>query len=148
MSEHQANIRWTNTSGGMNSDSYNREHQWDFLNGIKINASAAVEYKGKEDCVDPEQALVAAISSCHMLTFLAIASKKGMVVEKYSDDAVGFLEKDGDGTISLARAVLKPKIVFSGEKIPTQEDLERLHHSAHAHCFIANSVRTDVKIEL
>jgi len=148
MSEHNANIKWTNTSGGMNYDSYNREHQWDFLNGIKVNASAAVEYKGKEDCVDPEQALVAAIASCHMLTFLAIASKKGIVVKSYTDEAVGFLEKDPDGKISVTRAVLKPKITFSGDKIPTQEELERLHHSAHVNCFIANSVKTDVKVEL
>lgn len=147
MSEHQANIQWTNTSGGMNYDSYNREHRWDFLNGIKVNASAAVEYKGKEECVDPEQALVAAISSCHMLTFLAIASKKGIVVQSYTDEAVGFLEKDSDGKISVTRAVLKPKIIFSGDKIPAKEDIERMHHSAHVHCFIANSVKTDVKIE-
>lgn len=148
MSEHQANICWTNTSGGMNYDSYNREHQWDFLNGIKVNASAAVEYKGKEECVDPEQALVAAIASCHMLTFLAIAAKKGIVVKSYKDDAVGYLEKDGEGKISLTRAVLRPKTTFTGEKIPSIEDLERLHHSAHVNCFIANSVKTDVKVEL
>ncbi len=148
MSEHQANINWTNTSGGMNYDAYNREHQWDFLNGIKLNASAAVEYKGKEDCVDPEQALVAALASCHMLTFLAIASKKGIMVEKYSDDAIGYLEKDVDGKMSVTRTVLRPKTTFSGTKIPDEEELERLHHSAHVHCFIANSVKTVVTIEL
>jgi organic hydroperoxide reductase OsmC/OhrA len=96
--------------------------------------------------VDPEAALVAALSSCHMLTFLALAANKGFVVESYEDAAVGHLEKNAQGKFAVTRVDLHPKIAFGGAKQPAAADLEWLHDKAHKECFIANSVLTDVHV--
>ena len=90
---------------------------------------------------------MAAISSCHMLTFLALAAKRRFVVDAYVDDAVGFMEKNQEGRVAITRVTLRPAIRFSGDRRPGADDLEKLHHQAHEHCFIANSVRTEVTIE-
>ena len=110
-------------------------------------ASAAPDYKGDPGRVDPEAALVAAISSCHMLTFLALAAKKRFVVDSYVDDAVGFMEKNQEGRVAVTRVTLRPAIAFGGERRPSPADLDKLHHQAHEHCFIANSVRTEISVE-
>jgi organic hydroperoxide reductase OsmC/OhrA len=144
MSEHKARVHWSRTSPGFDYDSYNRRHEWQFEKGIKVPASAAPAFKGDSDCIDPEEALVAAASSCHMLTFLSIASKKNYVIDDYQDNATGFLEKNTEGKLAVIRIVLDPKIRFSGNKIPNQDELERLHYAAHAHCFIANSIKSEV----
>jgi organic hydroperoxide reductase OsmC/OhrA len=89
---------------------------------------------------------VAALSSCHMLTFLAIASKKGFVVDDYRDEAVGVLEKNAEGRLAVTRVTLRPRIGFSGDRVPSVEEIERMHESAHRGCFIANSVRTEVTV--
>ena len=122
------------------------EHAWEFKNGITVQASAAPEYKGKEYCIDPEEALVAAASSCHMLTFLAIASKKGFVVNQYTDQPIGYLEKNADGTMAVTRIELHPQIIFGGRQ-PSAQDIQKLHQSAHKACFIANSIRSTVEIK-
>ncbi len=106
-------------------------------------ASAAVKYLGNAERVDPEEAFVASLSSCHMLTFLAIASKKRFVVQAYVDDAVGHMEKNADGKLAVTRVELHPKPVFTGDQ-PTDAQLRAMHDLAHAECFIANSVKTQV----
>ncbi|HVE12357.1 MAG TPA: OsmC family protein [Elusimicrobiota bacterium] len=146
MSEHKASIRWRRETPGFGYEEYNREHSWSFDAGIQVGASAAPAYKGKPDRVDPEEAFVAAMSSCHMLTFLAIASRKRLVVESYEDDAVGQLEKNEAGKLAVTRCVLRPRVAFSGTQ-PSKEELAKLHEQAHQNCFIASSVRTAIAIE-
>ena len=147
MSEHRASIRWSRGNRAFTYDSYSRDHQWSFDGGQTLSASAAPAYLGSESGVDPEEALVAALSSCHMLTLLAIAAKKGWVVDSYEDDAVGTLAKNADGRLAVTRVVLRPRVAFSGDSLPDDAALQRLHHQAHEHCFIANSVRTEISIE-
>jgi organic hydroperoxide reductase OsmC/OhrA len=101
---------------------------------------------GTEDCVDPEEAFVASLSACHMLTFLALCTKERLVVESYEDDAVGLLEKNADGNMAITSLTLRPNIVFSvGD--PSQETLDKLHHDAHGMCFIASSVKSEITVE-
>ena len=101
-----------------------------------------------EENVDPEEAFVASLSSCHMLFFLSIAAKRKYVIDSYIDNAVGTMEKDSDGKISMTKVILKPQVTFSGDKQPTIEQLEKMHHQAHEQCFIANSVKTEVITEI
>jgi organic hydroperoxide reductase OsmC/OhrA len=147
MSEHRASIQWKRESPDFSTETYNRAHRWVFEGGIEVPASSAAEFKGDSDRVDPEKALVAALASCHMLTFLAIAAKKRLVVEEYSDQAVGVLEKNADGKLAVTRVTLRPKVVFGGAGAPSSEEIARLHDKAHQHCFIANSVHTSVTVE-
>ncbi|NIQ01062.1 MAG: OsmC family peroxiredoxin [Nitrospinaceae bacterium] len=147
MSEHRVNVQWTRNGNTFNHETYNRDHAWTFDNGIEIKASAAPGFQGNPDCVDPEEALVGALSSCHMLTFLAIAAKKRLVVDRYEDHAVGYLEENADGRMAVTRATLRPKVAWGGDKTPTPEEIEKMHEKAHRACFIANSVRTEVSIE-
>jgi organic hydroperoxide reductase OsmC/OhrA len=145
MSEHKAKIVWSRDGKDFTYKTYSRDHKW-FANGNEIPASATPQYLGSPDRVDPEAALVSALSSCHMLTFLAVAANKGFVVDSYEDDAVGFLEKNANGKFAVTRTELHPKVIFSGAKQPTTEDLNALHERAHKECFIANSVTTDVRV--
>lgn len=145
-SEHRANIKWTREGADFAYKTYSRDHAWRFDNGIEVPASAAPAYLGNAQRVDPEAAFVAALSSCHMLTFLALASNKGFVVDSYEDNAVGHLEKNAGGKLAIARVELHPKIVYSGAKQPTHADLDWLHDKAHRECFIANSVTTEVHV--
>lgn len=147
MSEHRATISWSRGPGDFAYDSYTRDHIWEFENGLKIEASAAPEFHGSPENVDPEAAYVAALSSCHMLTFLAIASRKRFVVDSYTDSAVGYLEKNAHGKLAVTRAVLRPKVSFAEGARPSSEELERLHHLTHTECFIANSVHTSISVE-
>jgi len=145
MSEHHATLLWSRGASGFGYKEYSRTHIWTFpRSGQSVQAAAAPAFLGKDDCVDPEEAFAAALASCHLLTFLAIASMSGYVVERYEDSPVGHLEKGENGKLWLARVVMRPKIVFSGEKQPTSEDLARLHEKAHHECFLANSVKTEV----
>lgn len=147
MSEHHATINWARGSAEFTYEKYPRAHTWSFPSGIRVEASSAPEYLGSADRVNPEEALVAALSSCHMLTFLALAARKRLVVERYEDSPVGVLEKNADGKLAITRVTLRPKAVFAdGSSLPPQ-DLQRLHEKAHEHCFIANSIRTAVSIE-
>ena len=145
MSEHKATIRWSRAGKDFNYKTYSRDHIW-VANGNEIPASATSAYLGNPNRVDPEAALVASLSSCHMLTFLALAANKGFVVEGYEDSAVGHLEKNAAGKMAITRVELHPKIAFGGAKQPTPADLEWLHDKAHKECFIANSVTTDVRV--
>src|SRR5262245_29248488 len=99
------------------------------------------------EAVDPEEALVAAAASCHMLWFLSITAKHGYVVESYVDNAVGIMEKNSEGKIAITRIKLRPRIEFSGDRSPSAEELQALHHQAHDECFIANSLKSEIAVE-
>jgi len=99
------------------------------------------------EAVDPEEALVAATSSCHMLCFLSLAAQRGFVVDSYVDEAFGVMEKNQTGKLAITRITLRPDIQFSGDKVPSAEELKSLHHTAHEECFIANSLKSEVLIE-
>ena len=148
MSEHHASIRWKRTSADFTYDSYNRAHEMRFNEGtIVVPASAAPAFKGDIDRVDPEEAFVAAMSSCHMLTFLALCARKRLVVDSYDDDAVGVMEKGSDGKLWVSRVTLRPRIRFAAGTSVEPAALAEIHHKAHGECFIANSVKTDVSVE-
>lgn len=147
MAEHKMTLEWKRETESFTYDSYNRDHVWVFDGGARVPASAAPAYRGNPAQVNPEDALVAALSSCHMLTFLAVAAKRKFVVDRYSDHAVGFLEKNAKGKLAVTRVILRPKVTFGGATQPTPEKLTSLHEEAHNGCFIANSVTTDVTVE-
>jgi organic hydroperoxide reductase OsmC/OhrA len=151
MSTYQAEISWSRQIGEPFLDSkYSRAHQWKFDGGVTVPASSAVASVplpySKPENVDPEEALVAAISSCHMLTFLHRAAKAGFVVDSYEDVAVGIMEADSRGRKSVTKVTLAPDISFSGIRPPSDEALAHLHHEAHEECYIANSVRTVITV--
>ncbi len=148
MSEHIATLLWERGSVPFDYKSYSRSHRWDFGHGVTVTASAAPEYLGDAALVDPEQAFVAALSSCHMLTFLAIASMSKLTVERYEDRAVGHLAKNAAGKMVIARVNLHPKIAFASGQEPDRATLEKLHHKAHAECFLANSVTCEIVTHL
>ena len=150
MSEHKATIRWQNTSPDFLKGKYSREHTWTFDGGFTMPASPSpsvvpVPYSNPAH-VDPEEAFVASISSCHMLTFVYLAGRQGFQVESYDDAAVGVMTKNEKGVPWMSRVTLNPKIVYSGEKKPTPADEEHLHHLAHEQCYIVNSVKTEVVV--
>jgi len=146
-STHVANVAWKRRSEDFRFDSYSRDHLWRLGSGTTILASATPEFRGNPALVNPEEAFVAAVSSCHMLTFLSIAARKGLVVDSYEDHAVGYLDKNEQGRIAITRITLQPRVAFGGERIPDPEELARLHEQAHAGCFVANSIRATVEIE-
>jgi len=147
MSEHHATIRWNRTSDDFTYMSYNRDHEWAFGGGSSIRASAAPEYKGDASLVNPEEAFVAALSSCHMLTFLALCTKKKLIVNEYVDEAIGHLGKLDDGRLAVTKVVLRPRVEFAPDASPTPDALHELHEQSHQMCFISNSVTTDVTVE-
>ncbi len=147
MSEHKVSLRWERGDAAFEYQKYPRNHTWKFDGGHEMQASAAPAFLGDPKNVDPEEAFVAALSSCHMLTFLAAACKKKFVIDEYSDDAVGHMEKNPEGKMAITKVELHPKLKFSGDNQPTDKDLDEMHHFAHENCFIANSVKTDVTVE-
>lgn len=147
MAEHRASIRWHSDSNSFDYDTFTRDHVWQFEGGQSLRASAAPDFQGNAAHVDPEEAMVAALASCHMLTFLAIASKKKLAVVDYEDDAVGSLGKNDAGKTALIEVVLQPRVVFADGVTPSAEQLDALHEKAHANCFLANSVTTRIVLE-
>src|SRR3569832_1746318 len=151
MASHKATIRWTNTSDQFLKGKYSREHTWTFDGGVVIPASPSpsvvpTPYSNPAN-VDPEEAFVASLSSCHMLTFLYLAGRKGLQVDSYDDEAVGLLEKNERNVPWVSTVTLNPRIVYGGDKRPTGEEEEALHHDAHEQCFIANSVKTHIIVK-
>ena len=146
MSEHVVDVSWSRGEYDFAYDSYNRDHEWRFDGGITVPGSANPKYLGNPGPVDPEEAFVAALSSCHMLTFLAIASKQKFVLDSYEDAAVGFMEKNDEGRLAITRVELRPQLAWSGDRKPSAKELEQMHHAAHENCFIANSIKTQVKV--
>ncbi len=147
MSEHHATVVWRRASADFTYDSYNRGHEWRFKGGVTVPATAAVAYRGDADRVDPEEAYVASLSSCHMLTFLAIAARKRLGVDSYEDDAVGYMEKNSKGKLAITRVMLRPRVRFAPGIAVSRADLDAMHHVSHAECFIANSVTTEIDVE-
>jgi organic hydroperoxide reductase OsmC/OhrA len=152
MSEHTATIRWQRTADAdFVRNRYSRAHEWRFDGGAVVHASASpsvVRAPFSDPAgVDPEEAFVASVSSCHMLWFLSIAAGKGYAVESYEDEAVGTMAKNAAGKDWVADVVLRPRIKFDGERQPDAAALEALHHEAHAECFIANSVKSTIRVE-
>ena len=148
MHEHKATIHWHNNGPDFLKGRYSREHTWTFDGGLTVAASSSpsvvpVPWSNAAN-VDPEEAFVAALSSCHMLTFLWLAQKEGFQVESYRDEAVGTIAKNERGGLWVDKVTLRPQIAWVGEKVPTAADLDRLHHRSHEDCFIANSVKTEV----
>jgi organic hydroperoxide reductase OsmC/OhrA len=149
--EYRATVKWQRAADAKFTDQrYSRGHGWSFDGGVTVPASSSpssvrLPYSVAE-AVDPEEALVAALSSCHMLTFLYVAAKQGFVVDAYTDEAVGEMTKNEHGRFWISKVTLHPAIIFSGEKRPTDAQLHELHHLAHAECYIANSVKTEVVI--
>ncbi|KLK91227.1 peroxiredoxin [Microvirga vignae] len=149
--EYTANVRWTRGEGEAFSDNrYSRGHSWSFDGGITVPASASPSVVplplSREDAIDPEEAFVAAVSSCHMLTFLSIAAKKRFVIDRYEDKAVGVMMPNEKGKLFVSKVTLDPVIEFSGDKIPSPEQIADMHHLAHKECFIANSVLTEIVV--
>lgn len=152
MSEYKATVKWFRQESEPFSDNqYSRGHCWEFDGGVTVPASASPHViplpLSVAENVDPEEAFVAAISSCHMLTFLGIAAKQRYVIDEYIDEAVGTMEENEQGKMWVSKVVLRPQIRFSGSKQPDSKALQKLHHLAHEHCFIANSVKTQVVTE-
>ena len=148
MSEHRAIITWKRTGADFIKGKYSREHTWAFDGGLTVPASSSpsvvrVPYSNPA-AVDPEEAFVASIASCHMLTYVYEASRAGFQVDAYEDEAVGAMAKNEKGVPWVSVVTLNPKITYSGEKLPSHADEQRLHHLAHEQCYIANSVKTKI----
>ncbi|HEX3753608.1 MAG TPA: OsmC family protein [Rhizomicrobium sp.] len=147
MSEHRVRLAWSAGNGPFAYETYPRNHELFFKDDAeKLTVSAAAAYRGDRTKADPEDLLVAALSSCHMLSFLAICAHRKLGVESYEDDARGVLESDR-GRSWITRVVLQPHVVFAPQTAPTSTELAEIHHLAHQACFIANSVKTDVRVE-
>jgi organic hydroperoxide reductase OsmC/OhrA len=151
MSEYKATIKWQRTSPDFLKGRYSREHTWTFDGGATVPASASPHVVpapwSNPAGVDPEEAFVASLSSCHMLTFVWLASKRGFQIDSYEDEAVGVMAKNEKGVPWVSSVVLHPKIAYSGDKMPTPADEDQLHQLAHEQCYIANSVKTAVTVQ-
>jgi organic hydroperoxide reductase OsmC/OhrA len=151
MAEYKSVVSWKRDGAVFTDNRYSRAHLWQFDGGVEVPASASPHVVRKpmsvEAAVDPEEAFVVSLSSCHMLWFLSIAAGKGFVVENYRDEAVGVMEKNAEGKLAMTRVTLHPFVNFSGERLPDDNVINAMHHQAHEECFIATSVKTDVRCE-
>lgn len=150
MSQHQATIRWTRKGPDFLRGQYTREHTWSFDGGLTVPASPSPlvvpQPWSNAGHVDPEEAFIAAVSSCHMLTFLWLASKQKFIADSYEDEAIGIMTSNERGVPWVSSITLRPNIAWSGDRLPSDDDLEQLHHEAHEQCFIANSIKTTVTV--
>lgn len=151
MSRYTARIVWERGDQPFVDNRYSRAHRWQFDGGADIPGSSSPHVVkaplSDPAAVDPEEAFVASLSSCHMLWFLSLAAQKGFRVDRYVDEAEGAMEKNAEGRMAITRVTLHPDVAFSGDKVPSREDLDALHHDAHDKCFIANSVKSEVRVE-
>jgi organic hydroperoxide reductase OsmC/OhrA len=151
MSEYKTTVVWQRNDAPFTDNRYSRGHRWLFDGGAEVPASSSPHVvpvpMSVAKAVDPEEAFVASLSSCHMLWFLHIAAKRGFVIDSYRDEAVGVMAKNAEGKQAMTRVTLRPDILFSGERQPTGEQALAMHHEAHKQCFIANSVKTEVVCE-
>ncbi|HVU02825.1 MAG TPA: OsmC family protein [Polyangiaceae bacterium] len=152
MSEHHATVRWKNPTPGPEflKGHYSREHTWTFDGGAVVPASPSplvvrAPWSNPAN-VDPEEAFVASIASCHFLTFIYLAAKQGFQVDAYEDEAVGVMTKNERRVPWVSRVTLSPRITYGGEKRPSPEEELHLHHKAHEECFISNSVKTEIVV--
>ena len=148
---YTARITWQKQPGEeFEQGRYSRVHHWEFDGGMKIAASSSPAIvplpMSDESLIDPEEAFLASLSSCHMLFFLSIAAKKELIVEKYEDNVVGMMGKNEEGKIAMLRVNLNPVVIFSGTEKPSKETIRQIHELAHDSCFIASSVKTEIEI--
>ena len=151
MHKYEARILWKRDGAKFSDNRYRRLHEWSFDGGVAVPGSSSpltvpLPYSVAE-AIDPEEALVAATSSCHMLWFLSIAAQRGFVVDRYEDEAFGVMEKNADGKLAFTRITLRPRVDFAGDRLPSAGDLAALHHAAHDECFIANSLKCEVAVQ-
>lgn len=151
MSEHTATIRWQRGDHPFAKGRYSRRHEWRFDGGAVVPGSSSPhvvrEPFSDAGAVDPEEGFVASLSSCHMLWFLSTAADRGFIVDAYEDEAVGHMRKDEAGRLAITEVTLRPRVAFGGDRKPTHQQHDELHHIAHEQCFIANSVKTKIVIE-
>lgn len=151
MHEYTATVSWARNGANFLDRKFSRGHVWRFDGGVEVPASSAPGVVRPPlsvvEAVDPEEALVASASSCHMMTFLFLAAKAGFVVDSYADEAVGVMTANEAGRYWVSKITLRPAIAFSGDKLPTEADLAELHHHAHEECYIANSIRSETVVE-
>lgn len=151
MSTHLAEVSWELSGEDFRAGKYSREHVWKFDGGVTLPASPSPqivrEPYSNPAAVDPEEAFVAAIASCHLLTFLHVASRRGVVVTRYVDNAVGSMTKNEHGIPWVSKVVLRPRVEYGDGVKPSAELEAELHHAAHAQCFISNSVKTTIVVD-
>ena len=151
MSNYTATVAWQRGSAAFIDDKYSRAHTWTFDGGVEVPASASPAVVplpwSKAEAVDPEEAFVASLSSCHMLWFLSLAAKDGWRVDRYEDQAVGVMARNAEQRVAMTVVTLRPKVDFGGERTPAAGEVQALHQAAHHECFIANSVKTEVRID-
>jgi len=149
--KYSARVAWTRDGAAFVDNQYSRGHAWSFDGGVTVPASSSPQIVktplSKEDAVDPEEALVAAASSCHMLWFLSLAARRGFVVDSYSDEAYGIGGRNAAGRPAFVKIVLRPDIQFAAGKTPTAAEIADIHHHAHEECFIANSLNAEIVVE-
>ena len=151
MAHHTATVVWERFGADFVDQRYSRAHRWTFDGGATVPASSSphvVPIPMSDPLgVDPEEAFVAALSSCHMLFFLSFAAKRGFVIDQYVDEAVGTMALDAHGQLAMTRVVLRPRIACIGDRQPDASELRAIHDEAHHACFLANSVRTTIDVE-
>jgi organic hydroperoxide reductase OsmC/OhrA len=151
MHRYEATISWQRGEQKFSDNRYSRGHEWSFDGGARVRASSSPSVvpvpMSDPAGVDPEEALVAAASSCHMLFFLSIAAKRGFIVDSYIDRAYAVMEKGGDGKVAMTRITLRPHIEFAGDRKPDATELHAIHHESHEQCFIANSLKSEIVVE-
>ncbi len=151
MAQYKAEIVWQRGDQSFLDNRYSRAHRWIFDGGVEVPASSSPHVVplpwSDEQAVDPEEAFVASLSSCHMLWFLSLAAKQGFQVDSYQDQALGVMAKNAEGRVAMTEVLLRPRVSFGGAPQPSSEQLHELHHQAHEACFIANSVKTEVRCE-
>ena len=149
--EYTSKIVWNRNGAAFSDNRYSRKHLWQFDGGLEVPASSSPHVvpvpMSDAAAVDPEEAFVASLASCHMLWFLAIAAKRRFVVDSYIDDAVGIMAKNSEGKLAMTVVTLRPKVTFSGAKQPSNDEIQSMHSRAHEECFIASSVKTEVRCE-
>jgi organic hydroperoxide reductase OsmC/OhrA len=151
MAQYSAEISWNRNGQDFLSNRYSRRHLLRFDGGAEVAGSSSPHVVplpySDASAVDPEEAFVASLASCHMLWFLSIAARRKFCIDAYTDNAAGVMEKNAQGKLAMTVVTLRPSITFSGDKLPTKAQIEELHHQAHEECFIANSVKTEVRCE-
>ncbi|AXI03165.1 OsmC family protein [Aquirhabdus parva] len=151
MAQYGVEVIWSRDNQNFLDNRYSRKHILRFDGGVDVVGSSSPHVVplpySETAAVDPEESFVAALSSCHMLWFLAIAAKRGFIIDHYYDAAIGIMAKNAENKLAMTVVTLKTDVHFSQEKIPSHQELDQMHHEAHEECFIANSVKTDVRVE-
>jgi len=147
---YTATVDWQRGTQGFADNKYSRAHTWSFDGGVTVAGSSAPNVlpppMSRPDAVDPEEALVASASACHMLFFLAFAARKGFTIDRYTDNATGEMAKNDRGKLFVSKITLSPMVLWSGANRPSPADIDALHHRAHEECYIANSIRAEIVI--